>query len=233
MTIKAILDNLDGIAEPMHALYQKGEDGKFYLDLDKDTLKGHPSTAGLSNAHNKTKKELEVLQEYAKNFEGIPLEQMPKIKEMLGKMADEERAALIKTGNFDEYAQNKVKPWREKVAVLESENKELRQKNDENSLNSFFRENLGSQTLDTAFQDVYFRLKSLFKVDGGQVKPVDETQAQDAIGYLANQVKNLEKSAPHLFPRSEGPDLPKPNQVTPQPEGLTPAQKMNRERGVY
>lgn len=36
MALKKILENLDGLDQSLHALYKKGEDGKFHLDIEDD-----------------------------------------------------------------------------------------------------------------------------------------------------------------------------------------------------
>lgn len=49
MPLKAVVENLDGVAAELHALYVE-RDGKFVLDIDQDSIRVHPNVTALSNA---------------------------------------------------------------------------------------------------------------------------------------------------------------------------------------
>ena len=233
MPIDAILDNLESVPEPMRALYVKGEDGKHYLDINKDTITGHPVTAGLASAFGKTKEELQRAREYAKNFEGIPLDKVPQVKDMISKMDQEQYDKLVKSGDIKSLIQKELEPWREKATALEQQLMEKEAQINESKLDSWFRKEFARQFVDTGVQDAYIRLKGLFRVEAGQVKPVDETQTQGALELAKAKIKDLEKSAPHLFPQSAGPGLKNGSRdYTPHDDvmKLTPEQRINQGR---
>lgn len=54
MPLKAVLETLDGLNEGQAGLYVES-DGKFFLDLDTDSLKEHPGTKPLVVAYERTK----------------------------------------------------------------------------------------------------------------------------------------------------------------------------------
>lgn len=56
MVMKAVLDSLDGVNTAFHGEYKKGDDGKFYLDLEG--VEAHPATKPLENTMRNTKTEL-------------------------------------------------------------------------------------------------------------------------------------------------------------------------------
>lgn len=69
MKLKAVLTTLDGLAEPLKALYAENEHGEFVLDLDG--VDAHPTVRGLKTAHEtrgttitKLKKQLEAYGEH-------------------------------------------------------------------------------------------------------------------------------------------------------------------------
>lgn len=56
MVMKAVLESLDGVDKAFHGEYKKGDDGKFYLDLEG--VEAHPSTQPLANTMKNVKQEL-------------------------------------------------------------------------------------------------------------------------------------------------------------------------------
>lgn len=57
MVMKAVLDSLDGVNASVQTEYKKGDDGKFYLDLEG--VEAHPSTQPLANTMKNVKGELQ------------------------------------------------------------------------------------------------------------------------------------------------------------------------------
>ena len=55
--LKSILDNLDGLDEAFHGLYEKDGD-KFVLRLDSNSVREHPHVLSLKNALDRTQNEL-------------------------------------------------------------------------------------------------------------------------------------------------------------------------------
>lgn len=58
MALKLVLDSLDNVDEALKALYVEHSDGKFHLDTDADSVRGHRDVLPLANAYDRTKTDL-------------------------------------------------------------------------------------------------------------------------------------------------------------------------------
>ena len=58
MALKLVLDSLDNVDEALKALYVDHSDGKFHLDTDADSVRGHRDVLPLANAYERTKTDL-------------------------------------------------------------------------------------------------------------------------------------------------------------------------------
>ncbi len=58
MALKLVLDSLDNVDEALKALYVEHSDGKFHLDTDADSVRGHRDVLPLANAYERTKTDL-------------------------------------------------------------------------------------------------------------------------------------------------------------------------------
>jgi hypothetical protein len=227
MAIKAVLDNLDDVQEPMKALYVKDErTNKFYLDVDPESVKAHPVTAPLENAFRAAKSRLA---EYKQAFGGSD-ENIAKAAELL-KMAEEDaEKTLMKSGDVNAIIAAKVKPWQDKHTETERAYHALRQEVEEQRLRDWLQTCVKGKVLDTATEDAYLRLRGQFRVADGIICAIDETQP-DASKALLQLVKDLETKAPHLFPQSAGPNVRGGKTVVPEDFGsLSPAERINRAR---
>lgn len=57
MAVKLVVETLDDIDETLHPLYVE-HDGKFHLDADADSIRGHRDVMPLANAYDRTKSDL-------------------------------------------------------------------------------------------------------------------------------------------------------------------------------
>ncbi len=58
MALKLVLDSLDNVDETLKPLYVEHSDGKFHLDTDADSVRGHRDVLPLANAYERTKTDL-------------------------------------------------------------------------------------------------------------------------------------------------------------------------------
>lgn len=58
MPVKLVIDSLDSVDEALQSLYVEHSDGKFHLDTDADSVRGHRDVIPLANAFDRTKTEL-------------------------------------------------------------------------------------------------------------------------------------------------------------------------------
>lgn len=58
MALKLVLDSLDNVEEAIKSLYVEHSDGKFHLDTDADSVRGHRDVLPLANAYERTKADL-------------------------------------------------------------------------------------------------------------------------------------------------------------------------------
>lgn len=58
MAVKLVLDSLDAADEALKPFYVEHDDGKFHLDADAGSLRGHRDVSPLANAYDRTKADL-------------------------------------------------------------------------------------------------------------------------------------------------------------------------------
>ena len=58
MPVKLVLDSLDTVDESLKPLYVEHSDGKFHLDTEADSVRGHRDVIPLANAYERTKTDL-------------------------------------------------------------------------------------------------------------------------------------------------------------------------------
>jgi len=98
MPLKAIVDDIEGVAEPLREYYVKGEDGKFHLSAE-----GVEDVSGLKSALSKERTAREtaerVARETAKQWEGMDSTEM---RNLLTRIEGDEDMKLIKDGKYDQ-----------------------------------------------------------------------------------------------------------------------------------
>ena len=107
MAIKAILDSIDDLPDPLKAEYKQGDDGKFHLDVED--IDNHPSVGALKRAKDYEKAER---QKAAKSAQ--------ELKEQLEALAEERENLLkgaIPKGDVDKLEAS----YKEKLSKREKE----------------------------------------------------------------------------------------------------------------
>jgi hypothetical protein len=105
MSLKQILENLDGVEEALKAFYKKGQDGKYYLDMEAD-----PETKKkLDEFRDNNIRLMKEQEELKKKYEGVDPE---KYKEFAKKMQDIEDKKLLEAGKVDELVAQKTERMR-------------------------------------------------------------------------------------------------------------------------
>lgn len=94
MSLQLIVETLDGLAEPIAALYTKGDDGKFKLGVD-----GVPDVTNLKKALQAERDARSAAERTAKDFEGLDASE---VRNMLKQMEGNEEAQLLKAGKIDD-----------------------------------------------------------------------------------------------------------------------------------
>lgn len=227
MAIKAVLDTLDDVQEPMRVLYVKDEkSGKYHLDVDPETVKAHPATAPLENAYRTAKARLA---EFKQAFGGSD-DNVAKAAELLRMAEEDAEKTLMKSGDVQAIIAAKLKPWQDKHAEVERQYHALRQQVEAQQLRDWLQAGVKGKVLDTATEDAYLRLRGQFRVADGKICATDETQS-DPNKALLQMVKDLETKAPHLFPQSAGPAIRggKPGH-TEDTSSLSVSERINRAR---
>lgn len=109
MTLKLVLDSLDGLSDVQKSLYKKGEDGKFHLDVE-----GVEDVSGLKSALQKERDEVKTLKGSVKSLEEKiaiykDIDDPEKAKEALQKIRDLEEKKLIEAGELEKVVENRTK----------------------------------------------------------------------------------------------------------------------------
>lgn len=104
MSLKLVVDSLDGLEEPIAKLYAKGDDGKFRLGVDDV-----PDVTNLTKAL-KSERELRERAEKAEKalktqYDGIDAEEARKL---FAQFEGSEEAKLIKEGKIDQVVSKKI-----------------------------------------------------------------------------------------------------------------------------
>ena len=94
MGLKAVVEDLATIDEPLRALYVQ-KDGKYVLDAEVDD---HPAVRGLKSAHERVKEEERKAREALKKLDGVDLE---KYNQMVKEAEERENAKALEKGEFE------------------------------------------------------------------------------------------------------------------------------------
>jgi hypothetical protein len=203
MPLKAVLDNLDGLAEPVQSLYTKGQDNKFHLAVD-----GLIPAARLDEFRTNNielKKALE-------KFEGVDIETYQKLVEQDRKLKEKK---MIDAGDLEKVVEERVKALKADMeGSLQSVSKErdtLATKLSSVLIDSAVKSAAVSVgVVPTAVDDVVLRAKTTFQMKGGEVVAIngkgDVIYGKDGVTPMSidEWVKDLKASAPHLFEGMRG-----------------------------
>jgi hypothetical protein len=99
--LKLVLETLDGLSEEIQALYAKGGDGKFHLQMEEDA-EAKKRINEFRDNNIKLQKELDSIK---KQFEGVDLNELQAMKRKLQDIDDKK---MIEAGKIDELVAQKV-----------------------------------------------------------------------------------------------------------------------------
>ena len=203
MTLKAVLDTLEGVEATIQPLYTKGQDNKFYLGVEGMV----PSTRLDEFRTNNIdlKKALE-------KFEGVDVEKYHILTELERKQKEKQ---LIDAGDVDKVVEERVKALRTesegRIAELSKSNESLNMRLSSVLIDSTVKSSaVAAGALPTGVDDVVLRAKAVFQMKDGAVVPVDSKgniiYGKDGSTPLGidEWVANLKKVAPHLFEFMKG-----------------------------
>lgn len=203
MSLKFIVDSVDGLSTDMAALYTKNADGKFYLEVD-----GAVSKTKLDEFRDNN---VRILKELEKFKDIDPT----KYSDLLKLQAKADEKKLIDAGELDKVVEQRVGQMRttydSEIAKLRNDNGIAQRQLESLLIDSAVRDAaIKSGVQATAVEDVLLRAKSTFQIKEGSPIPVD---ASGSIIYgkdgstpmtIADWTVGLKKQAPHLFQGSSG-----------------------------
>lgn len=202
MPLKYTVDSVDTLDEAVKTLYTKGQDGKFYLDVDGVVPKDRVDE--FRNNNIELKKQLE-------KFKDVD---PAKYQEAMKTLKALEEKKLIDAGNLDEVVAQRVKEMSQEFEAQSTElNNKLSTANRqlEALMIDAAAKTVAIQTgvLPTAVDDVILRAKTVFSVKDGVVMAMENGKPMyDKDGTtpmtIDSWVKGLKKTAPHLFTMPAG-----------------------------
>lgn len=153
--------------------------------------------------------------EQMKAWEGLDPDS---VRGMLQNLENDEEKKLIAEGKFDDVIKKRTEKisaeFGGKISTLEKERDQFRAQAeqyqsiisnmaiDTNIVENFVRE----KGLESAIEDVKYRAKATWRYEDGELIPRDKNgeiiQGENGVLTPAEWVKNLKKTAPHLFPES-------------------------------
>jgi len=203
MSLKFMLDNLEGLDEGVAALYSKHSDGKFYLEVDGAVAKSKVDEFRDNNI---------ALKQQLDKFGEVDLEELARLQ-----AAEKERSGKkeIKAEDVDNLVAERV------ATMQEDHNKAIDDLTGINAKQSRQLESLlidskvrsaatEGKVLASAVEDVLLRAKSVYSLVDGVATPKDD---KGNVIYGKNGtdpmpmdewVGKLSKNAPHLFEGSKG-----------------------------
>jgi ribosomal protein L22 len=243
MSLQLIVDTLEGLAEPVAALYAKGEDGKFKLGVD-----GVPDVTNLQKALRAERDARAAADRIAKDFEGLDATE---VRNMLKQMEGNEEAQLLKAGKIDD-----VIARRTQKLVQENERK-LKEAMDKVSAESSRAQKLIAKVLDgavtaaaskaglhpQAIDDAMLHARAIFSLDdGGNAVQMGE-DGKPVLGKdgktpftPAEWLESMREQKPHWFPATANGGGARNSSGTPRQDlsKLSPVERMNiaRQQGA-
>jgi len=236
MALKFQIDNLDGLDESVSTLYEKHDDGKFYLAVDGAVAKGK-----LDEFRNNNVDLLKKLETFEKRFGDLDPDKYVEMQTTLQQIEeDKNKNKTVAREKVEQMIEERTATMREEHATL------LKTATDLNVVQGRQLETLvvdgavrdaavKAKVIDTAIDDVVLRAKSTFRVVEGAAIPHD-AEGQIVYGKDGTNpmtpgewVGNLQKTASHLFVQSTGAgthNSSNPNTAGMDPSKMSPMQKI-------
>ncbi len=230
MSLKAKLENLDGVDEALKGLYTERE-GAFHLTVegmvDKSKLDDFRTT------NTQLKSDLEKLTD---KFNGVDLS---RYAELVKSDQDNKDKKLVDAGKIDELLAERTKRMKEEyektIQTLESQNHtHVRQLEGLVIDNSVRAAATKSGVQATAVDDVLLRARTVYSLEDGTATPKDRKgeviYGKDGSTPMAIEewVKGLEDTAGHLFIKSSGGGPKNPGGVPVDGKNLSPLEKVSQ-----
>lgn len=203
MALKFSVDTLDSVEEAFRPLYVE-ESGKFVLDVE-----GAVPKAKLDEFRNNNIQLTKTLE----SFKGIDPSKYTSLLELEARVKD---SKLVDAGKIDEVVEGRISAlktdYENRIKAADDESSKLKSMIRQKSLSSevsMQAAKLG--VVESAIEDVALRASSLFQLDtSGNLVAVD-TAGNPVYGKngtdklsVAEWMKDLSKTAPHLFKASAG-----------------------------
>lgn len=230
MPLKFKLEKLEGLAEPVAALYVPNEDKTaYFLDVE-----GAVSTEKLAEFRDKNVtllKEVDTLKASVDSFKGVDAKKYFELTKMEadGKLKTNEEIDKIindRVGNMKTEYETTIGGLQKTVDVQGSQLSVM-------LVDNVVRDAASKNGVSgPAVDDILLRAKSVFKLVDGKPIPHDEkgnvVYSNDGTTPLSvvAWVTSLKKSASHLFPSSQGGGAPGGRQGGQGTENLTSLQKI-------
>lgn len=208
MALKAVLKSLDGLEDPIKALYKK-EGDEYRLDVEGMVPKATLDEFRETNIS--LKKENDGLKDKLKQFDGVDLAKWKELQATEQKLKDGE---LIKAGKIDELITSRLDPikkeFQSKLDAAQKEKEQLASQLETLQIDDQLTKLATTKGLrPTAIEDMLARGRRVFRIKDGKVVALDKDGAQlltksgDPLNMQA-WVDSLATEAPHLFQSSTG-----------------------------
>lgn len=103
MPLKAVVENIEELAEPLREYYAKGEDGKFHLSAE-----GVEDVSGLKSALGKERTRAGEAEKALKAYEGWTLDDLKELADLRKRLEGDEDLKLIKEGKHEQVFQKRL-----------------------------------------------------------------------------------------------------------------------------
>lgn len=201
MTLKYIVDTLEGLDQHIAALYEQA-DGKFRLNVE-----GVAPREKLDEFRNKNIDLMKQLE----GFKGVDVAKYQSLLGLEKKMTDKE---LIEAGKVDEVVQSRIASMKaEHEQVVTQLNAQLGDSNKQLEsllIDSAVRmQAVNQKVIPSAIDDVMLRARTAFRIVDGKAVPHSDGKpiyGKDGVNPMSVEewISGLAKNAPHLFEGSQG-----------------------------
>jgi hypothetical protein len=210
MSLQFNVSDIDSVPEEHRALYSEVESGGFQLQVEGATSKEKLNEFRQNNV--KLMKDLEGF----KKFDGVDLDEYEALKEESQNIKDKK---LLDSGKVDELVENRVSSMKgeydKQIDDLTGKNNSLHGRLEGLIIDGAAKDAaVAAGVAASAIEDVMYRVRNTFTLSEDKAIPSDRDgnvmYGVDGVTPLsiADWVKDLSKTAPHLFAKSSGSNTP-------------------------
>lgn len=207
MSLKAILDNLDGLSDEVKGFYEAGDDGKYRLKVD-----GLEDSSGLKSALQKER-------DARKALEKAKSEDSSKVSELERKLQEAEDEKLKAEGKTQELAAKqaeRMKADADKQVLAERSAREAAEKRAQAFENQVYENHVRAAAAKSgihpnAVDDAILRANSLFKLGDDGTPVAKDSDGNVIFGKdgktplaVSEWLDGMKETAPHWFPAQGG-----------------------------